>query len=190
MDRIPCLYKFWKPFQLKEFQNHSQNIFMNLKLAVKFIWLAFGGVLTLISSANAHPLPVTVIDSLKFGLLTPGTHGGKVSFPANGSISSTGNVILLGGEQKGMVTIKTHRGRRVQVRVRRGKITGASRKASMKFIGSCIGPGGVLGIRKCSFIATGGVDVVSIGAVLKVRPNDRQPGGHYSGTTRVTAKIR
>jgi len=166
------------------------KIFMNKRLEVKFIFLVFVFTMVFASSIQAKPLTVTVIDALDFGLLTPGAHGGKVYFPANGSIRGTGNVILLGGEQKGLVTIQAHRGKRVLVRVRRNKITGSIRKASMRFIGSCIGPGGVLGIRKCTFIATGGIDVVSIGAVLKVRPNDRQPGGHYSGITRVTAKIK
>jgi hypothetical protein len=163
---------------------------MNKRQEVKFIFLIFFFMLALPPSIQAAPLAVTVVDTLDFGLLTPGTNGGTVSFPANGSIIGTGNVILLGGEQKGLVTIQARRGKKVQVRVRKSELTGSSRNAKMKFTGSCIGPGGVLGIRKCSFIATGGVDVVSIGAVLKVSPNDRQPGGHYSGITKITAKSK
>lgn len=139
---------------------------------------------------QSAPLDVTVVDTLDFGLFTPGPNGGTVSFPANGSISGTGDVVLLGGEQKGLVTIKARRGRKVQVRVRKSKVKGSGKNASMKFTGSCVGPGGAVGIRKCTFIATGGIDVVSIGAVLKVKPNDRQPGGHYSGKTKVTAKSK
>ena len=160
------------------------------RLGIKIIILIFFFTMGLASSVKAAPLAVNVVDPLDFGLLAPGTNGGTVSFPANGGIIGTGDVTLLGGEQKGLVTIQARSGTRVQVRVRKSKITGSIRNASMNFTGSCIGPGGILGFRKCTFIATGGVDVVSIGAVLKVRPNARQPGGHYSGTTKVTAKSK
>lgn len=163
---------------------------MNKRLRIKFIFPILFSMMGLAPSVQSAPLDVTVVDTLDFGLFTPGTNGGTVSLSANGSISGTGDVILLGGEQRGLVTIQARRGKRVQVRVTKSKVTGSVRNASMGFTGSCVGPGGVLGVNQCTFIATGGIDVVSIGAVLNVKRNARQPGGHYSGATKVTAKSR
>jgi hypothetical protein len=162
---------------------------MNKKLVLKFIILFFFIIATHAPTVLAarFPIPVTVVDTLDFGLSTPGTNGGTVSFPADGNISATGDVILLGGGQKGQVTIQAVQGRRILVRVRRSRVKHTSTNAKMRFKGSCIGPGGVIGIRKCTFRATGGIDVVTIGAVLEVGSNVNQDGGHYSGTTEVTA---
>ncbi len=173
----------------KKVQEYLRLFSMVKVLDAKSIPLLFFVIVALATSVQAAPLPVTVVDTLDFGLLAPGTNGGTVSFPANGSISGTGNVTLLGGEQKGVVTIQATQGQTVRVQVRNGTVNGPQ-SASMRFTGSCIGPGGVLGIRRCTFIATGGVDVVFIGAVLTVGSNATQDGGHYSGTTRVTARSR
>jgi hypothetical protein len=160
------------------------------RLNDKLIILVFFSMMALSPSVQAAPLSVTVVDTLDFGLFTPGTNGGTVSFPANGNINGTGDVILLGGEQRGLVTIQANSGVTVVVKVKKDKITGTGTGTTMNFTGSCIGPGGVLGINECSYVATGGIDTVSIGAVLAVGSNATQDGGHYSGASTVTAKSR
>jgi len=169
------------------FQAFSLKFSMNKILCGKLLFLIVSFMVVLTSSVQAAPLTVTVVDTLDLGLFTPGTNGGTVSFPANGNVSATGDVVLLGGEQKGQVTIQANNGDSVTVKVRKDKVGHASSNAIMNFIGNCIGPGGSLGTDQCTFTATGGVDTVSVGAVLTVGTNASQDGGHYSGTTAVTA---
>lgn len=170
------------------FQTCSWKFSMNKNLGGKLLFLIFSFMVALTSSVQAAPLTVTVVDTLDFGLFTPGTNGGTVSFPANGNVSATGDVILLGSEQKGQVTIQANDGDSVTVTVSTDKVGHVSTSAEMNFIGNCIGPGGSLGTDQCTFTATGGVDTVSVGAVLTVGTNATQNGGHYSGTTAVTAQ--
>ena len=167
-----------------KFSLHLQHRIQALVLFAAAVCLHLGTV----SQAEAQRLPVTEIDKLSFGRFAPGVGGGTVVFPANGNVSSTGTVVHLNGQQKGLVTVRANAGDTVEVRVRNGNVTGPGRR--MQFVSSCIGPGGTLGVGRCRFTATGGDDAVLIGGELSVRQENNQTPGIYTGTMRVTARRR
>ncbi len=142
-----------------------------------------------VDSAEAQRIPVTEIDRLSFGRFAAGPTGGTVVLPANGNVSVTGSVVHLNGEQKGLVTVRANAGDTVEVRVRNGNVNGPGPR--MRFQSNCIGPGGVLGQGRCRFTATGGDDAVLIGGeLINVRTETNQNPGLYTGSMRVTARIR
>ena len=142
-----------------------------------------------VDTVLAQRIPVNEIDRLSFGRFAAGVGGGTVVLPANGSVSATGSVVHLNGEQKGLVTVRANAGDTVEVRVRGGSVIGPGPR--MRFRSNCIGPGGTLGRGRCRFTATGGDDAVLIGGeLINVRPETDQTSGLYTGSMQVTARIR
>ncbi len=140
-------------------------------------------------TAQAQRIPVTQIDTFSFGRFAAGPTGGTVALPANGGVSTTGSVVHLNGEQKGLVTVQANAGDTIEVRVRNGAVNGPGPR--MRFRPNCIGPGGVLGQGRCRFTATGGVDSVLIGGeLINVRNETSQTAGLYTGTLRIVARVR
>ena len=134
-------------------------------------------------------ITVTEQTPLNFGQFTVGTLGGVVTFDAGGTISASGDVLLLGGEVGGVARLDTTgAGAATPVTVTVTGTTLSSGGNTMAIVGNCLGPAGVLGADNgnCTFNSNNTTtDDVQIGGKLTVGAN--QPTGTYTGTLEVTA---
>ena len=137
-------------------------------------------------------LTVTTNNDLDFGSFS--TIGADtILFPANGGISSGGNVTLLGGESIGLVTITSNAAPNASlVTVILSTITTltcfACGGTPMTLVPDCeiVGGGGTQSLNECTFSSTATIDdQVQIGGSLSV--NAVQNIGVYSGSIEVTA---
>lgn len=134
-------------------------------------------------------ITVTEQTPLNFGQFTVGVTGGVITYDAGGTISASGDVVLLGSEVGGVARLDTTgAGAATPVTVTVTGTTLSSGGNNMSIVGNCLGPAGALGADNgnCTFNSNNTTtDDVQIGGKLTVGAN--QPTGVYTGTLEVTA---
>jgi len=163
---------------------------------------SFMFILSVATNASATPITttaevvgnitVTQNTALNFGQFTVGTGGGSVVFPAGGVVTVTGDVVHLGSEVGGVADLNTTGvtpigvGTPVTVTVTSPAPLNDGLGNTMGVIGSCIGPGGILGVGSCTFGSSEALaEPVQIGGTVTVGAS--QVVGVYTGTLEVTA---
>lgn len=131
-----------------------------------------------------NQLQVYGIQQLSFGSFTTGTSGGTVIISPEGFRSSTGSVILMGGNfNQAIFEVKLIPGRLVQIVL--GPQTQLTRVGGGGSMSMEVGPTD----RGNSFVTTGGhpfINRVNVGGTLTVGSTATNPAGNYEGQFSVT----
>lgn len=164
-----------------------------------FFFIAFLGLSVNANATNIvtdavvlTAITVTAGVNLNFGTFSTNGLAETVSFPSDtGTIAAGANVALLGGEVIGTADLDTlgagaGAGTTITITLTATNLLNGAN--FMILTPDCTGPGGVLGVGACTFLATpGAAETVSVGGSLAV--GVAQVAGTYAGTVDVIASF-